>query len=300
MRNKILIILILLTIQLKAQEAGSSGLSFLKMGFGARNIAMGDLGVASAYDITSVNYNPALITKINGNQIFISHNQWIQDVTSEMLGVNFGLFGLPFAFSINTTNITGFEIRTKPTIEPEAKFNIHYFYSSLSTGFNLIENLTFGTTFRFIYENILSDEASGYGFDFGLFYETNVDGLTAGLSLKNIGSMNELRNEATKLPTDLRFGIGYEFNLDQIKSDVTVTTGIQKYLDLNDNHFLLGAEIFYDEIFAIRLGYMSGYESRGITIGAGLFWNKLNFDYAFAPFSFNLGNVHSISLIYTF
>ncbi len=300
MKNKILIIIVLLAIRINAQEAGSSGLSFLKMGFGARNIAMGDLGVASAYDITSLNYNPALIAKIKGNQIFISHNQWIQDVTSEMLGVNFGLFGLPFAFSVNTTNISGFEVRTNPTIDPEAKFDIHYFYSSISTGFSLVENLTFGTTLKFLYENILSDEATGLGFDFGLFYETNVEGLSAGLSLKNIGSMNELRNEATKLPTDLRFGIGYAFYLDQIKSDVTVTTGIQKYLDLTDNHLLVGAEILYDEIFAIRMGYMSGYESRGITLGAGLFWNKLNFDYAFAPFSFNLGNAHSISLIYTF
>ncbi len=300
MKNKIIILLILITADLHAQGTGSNGLSFLKIGFGARNVAMGDLGVTSANDITSVNYNPAIITKIKGNQIFISHNQWIQDATSEMLGVNFGLFGLPFAFSINTTNISGFEIRTKPSLEPDATFDIHYFYTSISTGFLLLENLTFGTTLKFLYENILSDEATGYGIDFGLFYQTNVKGLTTGLSLKNIGAMNELRNKATKLPVDLRFGVGYEFNVEQIKSQITFTSGVQKYLDLDDNHFILGSEIFYDKIFALRFGYMSGYESRGITLGAGLFWNNLNFDYAFAPFAYGLGNAHLISLIYTF
>ncbi len=298
--KKILLIFVFIAAQTFGQGAGSNGLSFLKIGFGSRNIAMGDLGVASATDVTALNYNPAMITKLQNTQIFISHNQWIQDVTGEMLGVNFKVFGLPFAFGLNTTNISGFEIRTKPTPEPEAKFDIHYFYSSLSTGFNLIENLSAGITYKFLYENILSDEATGYAFDFGILYEGGLKGLTTGFSLKNIGSMNELRNEATKLPVDLRCGVNYNFEVEQIKSDITITSGIQKYVDLAENHFIAGAEIFYDNIFALRLGYMSGYESRGLSFGAGLVWNNLNFDYAFAPFSYGLGTIHSISIICNF
>ena len=45
---------------------------------------------------------------------------------------------------------------------------------------------------------------------------------------------------------------------------------------------------------------MSGYESKGLTTGLGLKWEGLNFDYAFTPYSYELGSAHTISLMYSF
>ena len=50
----------ILPISIFSQSAGSSGLSFLKFGFGARNVAMGDAGAAASNDVTSLFYNPAI------------------------------------------------------------------------------------------------------------------------------------------------------------------------------------------------------------------------------------------------
>ena len=282
-----------------AQSAGASGLSFLKNGFNARNIAMGDLGVATANDVSALYYNPALIADYVSSQLTFSHNKLIQDASSENFGASFPLFGLPFAFGLNTTSISDFEVRTRPG-EAESTFNVHYFYGSLSTGFYVTENISTGVTVKYLYENLFSDDATGWGFDFGLMYKDLIEGLNIGASYSNIGSMNKLRNVETELPSDLRIGAAYNFTLSQIQSDVVLTGGVQKYTQTDDTHIHVGAEIFYDEIIALRGGYMSGYDSKGLTAGLGLLWNSINFDYAFVPFDYGLGDSHIISLMYTF
>jgi hypothetical protein len=282
-----------------AQAAGESGFSFLKIGFGARNIAMGDLGVVTANDVTALYYNPAMISDFTNPQIFITHNEWIQDVSSEMLGVSFSLFGVPFAFGFNTTTIPGFEVRTQPG-PVESTFNVNYFFGSLSTGFQVVDNLSVGITTKFLYENLFSDEASGLGFDFGLYYNDLINGLNIGASVRNLGSMNKLRNESTKLPIDLRIGTSYIFEVNEIESGIIVLGGIQKYTAAENLHIHLGSEILYKNFIAIRAGYITGYDSKGLTTGLGLVWNGVNLDYAFTPFQYGLDNAHTVSLMYTF
>ena len=46
--KKIFILLLVSSSVLLAQSAGNTGLSFLKFGFGARNIAMGDAGASAS------------------------------------------------------------------------------------------------------------------------------------------------------------------------------------------------------------------------------------------------------------
>lgn len=299
MRKVLAIILISASVS-SAQSAGNSGLAFLKNGFGARNIAMGDLGVTSAKDVTALNYNPALLTNYKSAQVSVTHNAWFDDVSSEMIGASFTMFNLPFAIGLNTTSISELEFRTRPG-DAESTFDVHYFFGSLSTAFNVIDDLSFGVTFKYLHEGLLTDNATGYGFDFGFHYITVIDGLNFGAAIRNLGSMNELKVEATKLPVDLRIGGEYNFEVANIHSDITLLGGFQKYLDTDDIHLHLGTEIFYKNILALRGGYMTGYESKGLTAGIGVLWNSVNFDYAFTPLSkYNLGTGHTISVMYSF
>lgn len=297
--KKAILVLILLPHLINAQTAGSSGLSFLKNGYGAKNLAMGDLGVTGQVDVSAYLYNPALLSEFTYPQIFAAHNSSILDVKSELLGVSFMMFNIPFAIGLNTTAISDIEVRTKPG-EPESKFNAHYFFISLSSGLKIWQNLSAGITLKYLYENLFSDDAAGVGYDLGLHYKGIIENLNLGLSLRNLGSMNELRNESTELPVDFRFGSSYKFRNDGLNSDFVVTAGYQKYTKTDENHFHFGSEILYDKMFAIRIGYITGYESKGLTLGAGILWNDLNFDYAFVPFDFDLGNSHTISLMYSF
>lgn len=298
--KKILLIILLSSATLFAQSAGNSGLSFLKNGFGARNIAMSDLGVVGVNDLTALNYNPALLSEYKAPQVMLTHNQSIQDMSTQLVGASFSLWGIPFAMGVNNTSINDLEIRTVASDEPQSYFNAHYMFGSLSTGFEIYENLSFGVTTKYVYENLFSDEAAGWAFDFGLSYSDIIDGLDVGASYRNIGSLDELRNEATVLPADLRLGLAYGLAVNSISSEVNMIGGIQKYTETDDTHIHVGGEVFYDNIIAMRLGYMTGYESKGFTAGLGLYWEGLNFDYAFTPYSYGLGSAHTISLMYSF
>lgn len=295
MIKKILSIALISFTFVNAQSAGNTGLSFLKFGFGARNIAMGDAGTSASNDLTALFYNPAKLNINSDNEILVMHNEWIQDVRSEVLGAKTNIFGLPFAFGFNVTSVSDIQLRTKAG-EPDAVFDANYFYGSVSTGFEVYENISTGITAKYLYEGLLSDEATGYGFDLGLFYKTEMEGLTFSGVVKNLGSMNKLRSEETKLPSEIRIGPAYNFDLGENKFDAIVAGEFQKYLDTDDIHFNLGGELLYDNLLALRAGYQTGFESKGFTAGLGLMWGSLKFDYAFLPFSLGLGNANLFSV----
>ncbi len=297
--KKTILFFILIGTYSFAQSAGNSGLSFLKFGFGARNIAMGDLGVVGNNDLTALNYNPSLLAVNEKTQLSFTHNSLFQDLSSEMFAGSFKAFGLPIAVGVNTTNINDIEVRTNPG-PVLSTFNAHFFYASISAAHELYENLYGGVTYKYLYENIFTDDASGYGFDLGLTYTKVLEGLDLGISLRNLGSMNILRSESTKLPTDLRMGASYNFALEDYKLNFTVLGGYQKYTLEDGSHVNIGGEAVYGKMFALRVGYLSGYDSKNISAGFGVNWKGINIDYAYVPIKYGLGDSHIITFIYSF
>ncbi|MFA5803510.1 MAG: PorV/PorQ family protein [Melioribacteraceae bacterium] len=281
-----------------AQSGGSNGLSFLKIGSGARNIALGDNGAIFANDVSAIFYNPAQL-KTGNPEIIFTHNAWIQDAATELLGIKFSLFSLPVGVGINSTSIKGFEVRTKPG-PVETTFNTHYFFGSLSTAFSLIENVSTGITVKYLYEDIFYDNAEGVGFDFGLFYKTPIQDLFVSAVVKNIGSMNQLQKEASKLPSEIRVGTVYQYDLPGYNISLQAGCEFQKFLLQSDSHVNFGTEIVYNKMFALRVGYQTNYLSKDISGGLGLYWNQFSFDYAMTPFVYGLGAAQTISIKYTF
>ena len=297
--KKILFTVLVLSSVSLAQSAGNTGLAFLKFGFGARNIALGDAGASVSNDLSALYYNPARLVSLEPNQVMFMHSEWIQDVTSEVGGIKWNMFNLPWAVGFNVTSVDDIEVRDKPG-EAISTFNANYFFMSLSSGFGVIDDLDFGATLKYIYEGIFNDQSAGYGLDFGLNYVTPVKGLTASTVIRNIGSMNNLSEIGTKLPLDFRLGAAYNYNITSAKLDVVATGEFQKYIDNDDIHFNTGAEFMYNNTFAARVGYQTGYEARGFSAGIGIEWGSLRFDYAYLPFSDGLGNANQFSLQFSF
>ena len=281
-----------------AQQVEKTGLTFLKNGFGARNIAMGDLGVVISDEATGHFYNPAILQKGNYNASF-THSNLMQDVTSEMIGASFTFLDMPFAIGINTTSIADIEVRTKPG-EADSKFNANYFFGSFSTAYDINEKISVGITGKYLYENLFSDDATGWGLDAGIFYKNVFNNFNFGASLQNLGSMSKLRQEATKLPSSLNAAVSYDYSFDSASLDVTVAAGFKRYLDAESNHFQMGGEVEYNNIIALRAGYVSGLEAKDLSYGMGIKWESFSFDYAFVPVDFGLGNSSYITLIYAF
>jgi hypothetical protein len=297
--KRILLFLVLSSSINFAQNAGETGYSFLKLGFGARNIALSDFGVVGTYDVSSVNYNPALVNKTKSGQVLLGHNSGIADLSTQVIGASFKFLSLPFTFSLNTTTIPDFERRTRPG-DVESTFDVHYFFSGISTGFDIYENISFGFTGKYLYESIYSDESGGFGFDLGLHATDVIENLNLGFSLRNLGSVDELRNEKTELPVDLRLGASYNLPIESIESDLILISGFQKYTAVDNSHIHLASELVFREFISLRAGYVTGYDGRDLSAGLGIYWKKFNFDYAFTNYSFDLGSAHTISLMYSF
>lgn len=299
MIRKIFLLVLIFYSLLPAQGNGNSGVAFLKLGSGSRNIAMGDLGTVSGNELNAVNYNPSILSILNKTQLTFSHNSLIQDLRSELFGGSFNAFGIPLAVMINTTSISDIEIRNIPG-EAVSKFNANYFSAGLSGAIELLNNFHTGFTLKYLYENLYSDEASGYALDFGITYTGIAEGFTVGASLRNMGSMNKLRNEATKLPKDFRLGASYSLNFSDMKFIINLLGGFQKFFDVDDSHLHFGTEVNYDNFFFIRGGFITGYETKSVTTGFGIKLKSFNMDYAYVPFKYGLGDNHIITFIFTF
>lgn len=299
MIKKIFSVLVLSAGLLFSQSAGNSGMAFLKHGIGSRNVAMGDIGSIISEDASAAFYNPAVLGSNSSSEVMFMHNQWIQDIKSEVLGAKFALWGIPLAVGLNVTNVGDIEVRTKPG-EAISTFNAHYFSCAVSSGFKVIDNVDLGVSVKYLYEGMFVDEAGGYAFDFGMKYKTPLEGLNASVVLRNIGEMENLKDEKTKLPSDLRVGASYKYIITDSKFTVNAGAEFQKYLPTDDSHINAGGEVVYDNLVALRAGYQSGYTSHSFAGGVGLIWGSLNFDYAFSPFKYQLGTGHSVSLNFKF
>lgn len=280
-------------------QSGGAGLSFLKIGVGARSMGMGDAGVAGDDRGSAMYYNPALIADDAQASVTITHNEWIEDIATEYLGVAVPADGWSFGVFLGLTSVGGIEVRDVPG-EPIAETDTRNFAGGLTAAFALADGVDFGATVKYVYEKIHVDEASGYAFDFGLavtpFSEGSLAPLRTGITLANLGSMTELRTVETTLPMLLRYGAGYRFAIESVKGGLTIEAAGLTLLEESTTHLNVGAEFDYLGIVFLRAGFQSGYESKDLSFGGGAVYGGLRFDYAFTPFNDILGNAHTIAL----
>ncbi|MBE0644231.1 MAG: PorV/PorQ family protein [Bacteroidetes bacterium] len=283
-------------------QSGGSGLSFLKIGVGARSMGMGDAGVADADMGSAMYYNPALIADDDAASVTIMHNEWIEDISTEFVGVSVPLNGWSFGVHMGLTSVGGIELRDVPG-EPIGETDTRNFAGGVTAAFAIADGVDVGATAKYVFEKIHVDEAGGYAFDFGVavrpFSEGALANLRTGITLANIGSMTELRTVSTKLPSLLRYGASYRVPMESVKGGLNVAAEGLTLLEESTTHINLGAELDYLGMVFLRLGYRSGYDNNGISFGGGAKYSSLRFDYAFTPFSESFGNAHTISLSIT-
>jgi len=291
------IFIIFLGTGLFAQNDGSAntGLTFLKLGVGARSIAMGDAFSSVADDGTAVIYNPARLNSGLNNNVTIMYNSAMQDLTNNYIGTKVKFNKLGIGFGLLKTSVSDIEVRTIPGA-PIDKFDAQNISMNLALCYELYKNLTFGISSKLIYEKIYIEEASGVGFDIGTNFIK--DDLSVSFVLSNLGSINALKETSSKLPTAVRFGGAYNFRKNNLNF-ILALDGF-KVLDGGKMHINSGAEIGYKDLLFIRLGYQTAYENKGFTSGLGLKYKGILLDYAFIPYSDSFGTSNTLSLGFNF
>jgi len=289
-----LLLLMTQTMLIADTSPANTGLAFLKIGAGGRAAGMGEAYTAVANDASAAFWNPAGLARMKQSEFTFTHNNWFQEISHEYLAFAFQMGNNTIGLSFVSTNIGGIERRTNPSTEPLDIIEAHNIMFALSFARSVGQNLNWGVSAKYLYEKIYVFSANGIAFDLGLTYDLPITGLTVGAAALNFGTMTEMDKEAVELPATLKAGIAYRLPVD-LYGQVLIAGDYVNFLD-NASHMHLGIEYLLKNIFALRTGYLTGYEEKSIQAGAGVRFSKYSLDYGFAPFNSDIGDSHRISL----
>lgn len=282
-----LLVLVALTAGLAgkalAGSPGDAGLLSLRLGVGAREAAMGETGVASSTGAAAVFWNPANnVFEEFDTALVLQHYRYLGlfNHESAMLAhrVGKGVLGFSFmGFYSDSIDRYGSE----PVGVPEGSFKPYDVSLGLSYAHPLGSSFAAGVNAKMIYEKIDIYSDTGFAFDFFLTHKAVVEGLVFGASLTNVGSDMMLKDEAFKLPTAVRVGVGWTPEGDFFKKKLVLSGDVIFPNDTKEKANL-GGEFKLIPEFALRLGTRINYTNQGLTAGAGFRTGVLGIDYAYS------------------
>ncbi len=299
---------------LGGQRAGISTAQFLKIGVGARAIAMGDAFIAVANDASALYWNPAGLVQTKEDQVIFSHNEWLVDVKHDFVGA---LYHLSSNDVIGVSFISLYTEDMPVTTEVNPFGNGQFFSFgdiafSLTYSKKMTDKFSFGGTVRYMEETLANLKMRGVLIDLGTFYWTGLGSTRFAVAISNFG--NELAPDGKVIlyggreksdwqsfapPTMFRLGFAFEpYQDDQHR----VTTSVQlNHPNDNSENVSLGVEYAWKNIFYLRGGYKFNVEDQNYTFGVGikapLGIANVKFDYAYANFT-KLGSAHRFSIIF--
>ena len=270
-----------------SQVDAASGLPFLRLNSGARAAAMGEAAVALPDD-EAMGANPGVLG-IKGTGILgLSHNEWIQDIRHEYLTLVFkrghGMFGLGAQIS----RADGLERRTGPSTQPLGEFGVYDAVFNVAYARGWGTNVQLGTNLKIIRQTVFTRSARGAAVDFGGTYRLSGD-WRLGMAARNLGAMAKLDQQSTELPRVFSAGLVYGgLPTVLLSAEMRHTNGFGAT-------WHVGGEYTWNHMFFLRGGYQKG-DTRAWSLGLGLQTLLWSVDYAFVPFSDDLGEAHRLSL----
>ena len=299
-------------------KVGTTAAQFMKLGVGARAIALGGTFVAQANDLSAPYWNPAGLSNISGGAVQFSHTEYLADISYNYaaFGINVGQLGT-IAASLLYLDSGDMEVRT--TANPEGTgelFKKQDLALQLSYARALTDRFSIGTTFKFIREQIWHSSASAMAFDVGVLFTTPYENLRLGASMSNFGPKMQMSGRdiifstdpapnqegnveivnseylVDKFPLPLMFRVGLAWDAISTPNHQIVLMTDAAHPNDNSEYLNMGIEYQFRDLFALRSGYRNAFETdgeQGLTMGGGINLRidrstKVSFDYAYADF----------------
>lgn len=266
------------------------GLAMMKIEPGARPSGMGGAFVSIGGDPFAPPYNPAAASSADKFRVSFGHIEYWENVRLET-----GYFVSPLKgrFSIHGgiryASLGEIEVRSIPSTDPDAIAEVNDISLKAGLAYRVSEKISAGFGAGWFIEKIEAWRGTALNFDLGLL-ATPTPQLSLGASVANLGS--DFRLEKTgivgsrdiSLPVTYRVGGSYRYQR---------VLGALDFVVLDDElHAHLGAEARLDAKLAVRAGYMANYDSKNISAGASFTHRNLTVDYAFVPYTNDLGTTH--------
>jgi len=321
MNLRITIILFLIYSHAFCQVGGEDIFYFLNVSTSARQQALGGHVLNLRDDVNQPNWNPASINEKMDNQISFNYMSFLSSVSYSSL--NFAhlinrRIGTVFS-SINYVNYGSFVAADEQGIET-GKFSAYDSNINFGYSYNIPwSNFFIGTNLKFIQSSIANFKSTGIGFDFSILYYNDTKPFSIAIVARNIGTqLSKFDQKREKLPLDIEAGMSY--NLLHVPLTWYITlVDLQQWqlarpnpsnqiIDFNGNifnekisfinnairHVVIGAELFRNKGFNIRLGYnfrranelklATSRTFAGFSAGFGLRMGNFKFNYGFAKY----------------
>jgi hypothetical protein len=284
-------------------NAGTTGFDFLRITPTAREAAMGGAAVAGARGPMGFWFSPAHALSAESPRAQVGYLNYVAGIQtgsaaySQPVGADKGAgFGIVYlnSGSMKRTNEHGEELGT---------FGVSYANLNLSGAMRIGDELSVGVALQGLYGSIDTFFGLGLAGNVGATYRLPVEGLTAGLAVRNVGyQLKSFQSGRDPMPIDLGFGLGYEPN-----PALDLVLDVHKPID-NRINVRAGVEGWIADLLAVRVGYTTegidlqagGGEDilAGVTTGLGFRWHGYQLDYCFIPMV-ELGVAHRLSLAFS-
>jgi len=288
-----------------AFAAGTAGADFLRMGVGARPIALGEAYVGLADDVNSMYWNPAGLTNIKGREVSANYIMWLEGISSGQLsfaqkGANGSVIGIGVNY-LTTGSIEQTEMDTNNSyVETGKTFSSQDTAVNVSMGKPIGEDTVGGISVKMIQSSIEAESANSYAADAGVLIDLiNYDlPLMLGISVQNLGAGIKYMQDTDSLPTTYRAGVSYIYLIDKSEDKVNIMLDVSKSVD-SAMSLHAGAEYLVGKSVALRAGYKNSGNSESLAGLSGGFGYKdksgIGIDYAWVPYG-DLGVTHRISI----
>jgi len=297
---------------LGGQRAGTATAQFLKIGAGARAVAMGESFVAVANDASALFWNPAGIVQFSGNELVFSHTQWPVDIQHEFIGYVHHLSDVS-AVGLSAISLHMEDMEETTELQPLGTGR-YFTFGDIALGLSYARKMTdrfsFGGTIKYIEETMAELKMRAVLVDLGTFYWTGWGSSRFAVSVTNFGSQMAPSGAVVKPdgqvvtqfqlfspPTLFRIGFAAEVWKAQRSF---LTTSIQlNHPNDNAENVSLGMEYVWMERLALRGGYKINVDEESFTLGAGFYLPlsriKLRLDYAYTHFG-RLGSASRLAV----
>lgn len=306
-------LLILAGMSLMASDLNNSAAAYIRMGVGARVIAMGEAGTAVSKDITSAYWNPAGLMEMKDIEFSSSYNLNMGlDRTYNYAAIgkrfDFGVLALNW-INAGVSDIEGFNDLDQPTgYFGNQEHNIAISYA------NRWRRLSFGATPKLYVSSIDDDTEAGFGLDLGLKYDIS-QYFQAGLMARDL--VGKLADDT--IPTQLSVGIaGHPFIGVTIAGDIVLESSENPQVNFGAEYWTaIGKDPEADSQVSVvnmtersswdqiltnsQTGLRLGFNDGRFTIGTGLRFRSVQLDYVYRFANHEIFNDdHIISLILKF
>ena len=282
-----------------AQASWNAG-NFLKFGIGARAMGMGNSFVAVADDATAVYWNPAGLTQLEENQVFMSYaERFGAGIQDQSLGVALKWRErVNVGFAVVRTSVGDIKHTTEGVVDSRGRPIVDGTFDDaevgllFSSGVRVHEIFSIGLTAKYMIHDLADKTATGMGLDIGWLFRP-LESLTFGLNTQNINrtrmKWSTEGSHFDRIPANFKFGGA----LDLLDSKMKVSADVN-LPDFGSVGLNSGIEYRLTDYLVMR----GGMERAELATGASINVERIHIDYAYR--SQELGDTHRFALSYGF